>query len=248
MCCHPFAGFASTVLPTSEKNVELSANPGACHQTCCPQPQSAPRRHRTRARSPTSFSSPPPADCRLWALAGLSTDLRAPITDSLRKRRAAWRVSFCTGPRKEKPPAAEKSRQMVSFTETATFFLFLSLFSVLLGHNRHIWRSREECAYIAWTLQGKCDARGRRGEGERSEYGRREDHLRPSGRDGLPDGHRPHVHGQGGPGEGRRCQGPHHQGGDPGPGRCRERGDARRDPRLQGRHHRRRQGRPAGAL
>lgn len=128
-----------------------------------------------RRRDPTSFS--PPADCRLWALAGPLKDPRAPITDSLRMRRTARPVSFCTGLRKEKPPAAAIARQMASFTETKIFFRFLSLFSVLLGHNRHIWCSREECAYIAWTLQGKCDARGRRGEGERSEYGRREDHL-----------------------------------------------------------------------
>ncbi len=133
--------------------------------TAAPQRPVAPRPSR------------PSANCRLWALAGLSTGLRAPYSDSLRTRRTGRSVSFCTGLRKEKPPAAAIARQMVSFTETGTFFRFLSLFSVLLRHNRHIWCSREECAYIAWTLQGKCDARGRRGEGERSENGRREDHL-----------------------------------------------------------------------
>lgn len=171
MCRQPFAGFASIVLPTSEKNVAFSTNPGAWHQRCCPQPPG--RRDGGVTRRP----SRPPANCRLWALAGPLNDLRAPITDSLRMRRTAQSVSFCTGLRKEKPPAAAIARQMVSFTETGTFFRFLSLFSVLLRHNRHIWCSREECAYIAWTLQGKCDARGRRGVGERSEYGRREDHL-----------------------------------------------------------------------
>ena len=171
MCRQPFAGFASIVIPTSGKSAVLSANSDAWHQSCCPQ---SPGRHGGVA---TRRPSRPPADCRLWALAGLSTGLRAPITDSLRMRRTARPVSFCTGLRKEKPPAASIARQMASFTETKTFFRFLSLFSVLLGHNRHIWCSREECAYIAWTLQRKCDARGRRGEGERSEYGRREDHL-----------------------------------------------------------------------
>ena len=189
LSCDAFFGCGQQVLCAANLSQVL-------HQSFCPQarrtwnfPQipvlviklvahNLSRRRDGTGRAPAARRpSRPPANCRLWALVGLSTGLRASITDSLRMRRTARPVSFCTGLRKEKPPAAANTRQMVSFTETGTFFRFLSLFSVLLRHNRHIWCSREECAYITWTLQGKCDARGRRGEGERSEYGRREDHV-----------------------------------------------------------------------
>ena len=119
MCCQPFAGFASIVLPTSEKNV-ASFNPGACHQSRCPQRgdgTAAPR----RALSPTSFS--PLCKLSVMGARGSFNGLRAPIPTVCARDVLGGLFRFALVSEKRNHRGSDY-RQMVSFTEPGLSFAF----------------------------------------------------------------------------------------------------------------------------